>query len=210
MATTSTPAPRPRRPKARTAPDWYLAPEPAAEAGSWALPGSPLVEVKLRATEDAGMRVSLAPSARDALRAYVEESPGRETGGVVLGTLTPGRRYITHLCPPGPAAVRTATSLIPDGGADGDLVAAIVASTSGQVREVGHWHHHPSGVLRPSGPDLDRMGGLAHVLGVDRFLELIVGPPQRAYGGPRLSAWVTRPTPADPWDYVVQRGEVIA
>ena len=79
----------------------------------------------------------------------------RETGGVLMGIHTAGRKCheLTELVTSGPNATATRTSFNPDEVFQQGAVNRIFAKHGGAIEYLGDWHSHPGGAPYPSHTD---------------------------------------------------------
>ena len=97
------------------------------------------------------MTVSISPAALASIRAEIAETPPHlETGGILLGTLSP--LHVVVAGDAGPGAVRTPTFFLRDLEYTQKL-ASVEAAVSG-AQWIGEWHTHPTGPPYPSHTDL--------------------------------------------------------
>jgi integrative and conjugative element protein (TIGR02256 family) len=68
----------------------------------------------------------------------------KETGGVIMGYKQTHNFYITHLIGPGPKAIHSARSFIPDDEYHEREIACVYNSSNGKLTYLGDWHTHPT------------------------------------------------------------------
>ena len=108
--------------------------------------------------------VQIASALRDAMIAEAELYAPCETGGVLLGTSSVGRRLVvTELVQAGPCAERGRYRFVPDGPWQRQRIAERYQAAGRTLEYLGDWHSHPHG----NGPSsLDR--STAHTIAATR------------------------------------------
>jgi integrative and conjugative element protein (TIGR02256 family) len=103
--------------------------------------------------------VILFESVLRVIRSEVSQSPKVETGGALVGYLTPENLLIiTHACGPGPRAELRPASVLIDGRHAGRFCTDLYKRSNGRLDYVGDWHKHPAwSPLRASDQDLSAM-----------------------------------------------------
>jgi hypothetical protein len=155
-------------------------------------------EVDLRADNTAPSTVRFGALAYDAIIELARASEdGRETGGLLLGyrTFSWQPLEILEVTGPGPSAQRSSGEFKMDHAYDLAVEHAWMRQLDGHGANLGHWHTHPeASVGLPSEPDLGAWLGYGELLGVERYLGVIVTPHRnRGWGRPHLNAWILRP-----------------
>jgi integrative and conjugative element protein (TIGR02256 family) len=135
--------------------------------------------------------VVLQPDAATVILAEAQVSAdGRETGGILLGSVEGGRAVIRHAGRRGPAAVRSSVFFLRDL-LHARQLAQHVYDVDGSVW-IGEWHTHPGGGAHPSEADLRTYA--RHLadreLGFAVFVSFIVTPGPAGWDTPVLNAWM--------------------
>jgi hypothetical protein len=188
-------------------PTWRLAPAstPTPSRGD---------EVELRAANTATSTVRFGALAYDAIIELARASEdGRETGGLLLGyrTFSWQPLEILEVTGPRPSAQRSSGAFKMDHAYDVAVEHGWMRQLDGHGANLGHWHTHPeASVGLPSEPDLGAWLGYSELLGVERYLGVIVTPHRnRGWGRPHLNAWILRRDSTRSWSRpVCERAEV--
>ena len=104
------------------------------------------------------LRVRIEPAALEFMRQLTLATPGIETGGILIGSVSAGLVYIKHASPPGPAAVRTATRFERDVAFCQQFLDEYTAQG---MLYLGEWHSHPNENNSPSSTDLTSLARIA-------------------------------------------------
>ncbi len=95
----------------------------------------------------------IAPEAAELILELSRRERPHETGGALVGFISPDGVVITHATGPGPGAERERATFRRDGESTQDAVNRIFDETGGNSDYVGEWHSHPA----PMGPSaMDR------------------------------------------------------
>jgi integrative and conjugative element protein (TIGR02256 family) len=81
------------------------------------------------------------------------KSPHLETGGSLFGWSDRVGVVVACAFGPGPAAVRTPSTLSADSGYTQELMKTVHVASEGRYRFLGSWHSHPGGGPNPSATD---------------------------------------------------------
>jgi integrative and conjugative element protein (TIGR02256 family) len=105
--------------------------------------------------------------ARAALEQMLEEAQARspdETGGMLLGYLSPGGTEIaiTDVIGPGPGALHRTHRFEPDGAWQQQQLAAAYQASGRITTFLGDWHSHADGLPAPSRKDARTAARVAH------------------------------------------------
>lgn len=106
------------------------------------------------------VRVCIEPTAFDFMRQQTLATPGIETGGILVGQVSPGLVHVHCASGPGPKAVRTATRFERDVKFCQEFLDSYVAQ--GQLY-LGEWHSHPGEENHPSTTDLTSLAQIAQL-----------------------------------------------
>jgi integrative and conjugative element protein (TIGR02256 family) len=102
--------------------------------------------------------VFIVRSILDVIRAEVRRAGRRETGGALVGYLSPeSTLFVTHASGPGPRAQLQLTSVLIDGQYAHEFCTRIFTSSGGRLDYVGDWHRHLGWSLAASDQDLEAM-----------------------------------------------------
>jgi integrative and conjugative element protein (TIGR02256 family) len=171
---------------------------PTARPSSSAAHAGRDVELREDAMAASPFRVTVSARAAEAMLEEARRADTIETGGLLAGVIGDGRIVVTDAGGPGPAAVRTRTSIKHDQQHNAKLAIQLARESGGQVRQFGTWHVHPSGALTPSAMDTRASAGMMHALtevdgALPAFVDVIVAPDYLgSWSSPRASGWVTR------------------
>jgi integrative and conjugative element protein (TIGR02256 family) len=112
-------------------------------------------------------RVAITPTVLKKLRRLVKSVWFTETGGPMVGHLTPdGTLVITNVAGPGPKSVSKLYSVTIDGEHSQHFCDQAYSETGGKSDYVGDWHCHPSLSLQPSTDDVSAMRLMANTEGL--------------------------------------------
>jgi integrative and conjugative element protein (TIGR02256 family) len=81
------------------------------------------------------------------------DSPRLETGGALFGWSDDVGVVVACAFGPGPAAIRTRSTLLADRDYTEASIKTVHAASEGRYRFLGSWHSHPGGAARPSPTD---------------------------------------------------------
>lgn len=81
------------------------------------------------------------------------DSPRLETGGALFGWSDDVGVVIAYAFGPGPAAVRTRSTLLADPDYTEEAIRGVHVASEGRYHFLGSWHSHPGGAARPSATD---------------------------------------------------------
>jgi len=96
-------------------------------------------------------RVIIDPAVRAAVAGHTRSSPGKETGGILIGrAASPTTLSVTRASPPGPRARHRRLSFSRDTRFLQRYLDDIHARSHGEVDYVGEWHVHPALDAPPS------------------------------------------------------------
>lgn len=112
-------------------------------------------------------RVTIQPSALRKIRQLVKSVWFTETGGPMVGYITPDATLvITDIAGPGPRGVCKIYSVTIDGEHSKQFCDQAYANSGGESDYIGDWHCHPSLSLRPSMDDETAMKLMANTAGL--------------------------------------------
>jgi integrative and conjugative element protein (TIGR02256 family) len=150
-------------------------------------------------TPPGATKIRVTGAAAGAIRREASRSiDGNETGGILLGHLSPdGTAEVRHAGGAGPAAVRTPTFFLRDlGHAQALATAAFARDGSGWI---GEWHTHPSTSALPSSRDLATYLSLLSdpQLDFNVIVAVILTAGPNGWHSPATNGWACYPDRAD-------------
>ena len=107
-------------------------------------------------------RAWLARVAEAELRHEASRHPDAETGGLLLGFWSGDHVLVTGAIGPGPGAVRSKTTFLPDDAWQTAELAQRYAASGRRHTYLGDWHTHPGGGSRLSRRDRRTLSEIAH------------------------------------------------
>jgi integrative and conjugative element protein (TIGR02256 family) len=112
-------------------------------------------------------KVAIPPAVLKKLRRLVKSVWFTETGGPMVGYLTPDSTLVvTDVAGPGPKSIRKAYSVTIDGEFSQQFCDETYIATGGKSDYIGDWHCHPSLSLQPSMDDESAMRLMANTEGL--------------------------------------------
>jgi integrative and conjugative element protein (TIGR02256 family) len=152
-------------------------------------------------------RVVIDPAVRAALAGHTRSSPGKETGGILLGHLVDAATLrITRASPPGPRAIHLRLAFSRDTRFLQRYLDDVYDRTAGHEDYVGEWHVHPALDAPPSYVDRRSLWRIARRrnYATDNPVLLIIesAPPER-----RLRVYGFAVRPRKRWDELTLAAE---